>query len=41
MKLAKKEVLEGKKAAWNAFVEPIKKEQTELSTLLETIAASV
>jgi len=37
---AKKEVLEGKKAAWNAFVEPIKKEQTELITLLETIAAT-
>ncbi|MBA4153923.1 MAG: transketolase [Flavobacterium sp.] len=38
--IAKKEVLEGKKAAWNAFVEPIKKEQTELITLLETIAAT-
>jgi pyruvate/2-oxoglutarate/acetoin dehydrogenase E1 component len=38
--IARKEVLEGKKAAWNAFVEPIKKEQTELITLLETIAAT-
>lgn len=37
---AKKEVLEGKKAAWNAFVDPIKKEQTELITLLETIATT-
>ena len=38
--IARKEVLECKKAAWNAFVEPIKKEQTELITLLETIAAT-
>jgi pyruvate/2-oxoglutarate/acetoin dehydrogenase E1 component/TPP-dependent pyruvate/acetoin dehydrogenase alpha subunit len=38
--IARKEVLEGKKAAWNAFVGPIKKEQTELITLLETIAAT-
>ncbi|MGX7666122.1 alpha-ketoacid dehydrogenase subunit alpha/beta [Flavobacterium pedocola] len=37
---AKKDVLEGKKAAWNAFVEPIKAEQQELVTLLNSIAAS-
>lgn len=37
---SKKEVLEGKKNAWNAFVAPVKKEQSELVTLLETIAAS-
>jgi len=37
---AKKEVLDGKKAAWNAFVEPIKNEQKELVSLLETIAAA-
>ena len=36
----KKEVLEGKKAAWNAFVEPIQKEQKELVALLESIANS-
>lgn len=36
----KKEVLEGKKEAWNAFLEPIKKEQNELVTLFETIAAT-
>ena len=36
----KKQVLEGKKAAWNAFVEPIQKEQKELVALLETIANS-
>ncbi|MFC6095302.1 thiamine pyrophosphate-dependent enzyme [Flavobacterium qiangtangense] len=36
----KKQVLEGKKAAWNAFVEPIQKEQKELVALLETIADS-
>jgi pyruvate/2-oxoglutarate/acetoin dehydrogenase E1 component/TPP-dependent pyruvate/acetoin dehydrogenase alpha subunit len=35
---AKKDVLEGKKAAWNAFLESIKNEQTELISLLETIA---
>jgi pyruvate/2-oxoglutarate/acetoin dehydrogenase E1 component/TPP-dependent pyruvate/acetoin dehydrogenase alpha subunit len=38
--LTKKEVLEGKKAAWTAFVEPFKKEQNELVNLLESIAAS-
>jgi pyruvate/2-oxoglutarate/acetoin dehydrogenase E1 component/TPP-dependent pyruvate/acetoin dehydrogenase alpha subunit len=36
----KKEVLDGKKEAWNAFLEPIKKEQNELVTLLESIAAT-
>lgn len=36
----KKEVLEGKKAAWTAFVEPIKKEQNELVTLLESLAST-
>ena len=36
----KKEVLEGKKAAWNAFVEPIKNEQKELLSVLESIAKS-
>ncbi|SHL12850.1 alpha-ketoacid dehydrogenase subunit alpha/beta [Flavobacterium xanthum] len=35
---AKKEVLEGKKAAWNAFIEPIAEEQKELVSLLQTIA---
>jgi len=37
---ARKVVLEGKKAAWNAFVEPIKNEQKELVDLLENIANS-
>jgi pyruvate/2-oxoglutarate/acetoin dehydrogenase E1 component/TPP-dependent pyruvate/acetoin dehydrogenase alpha subunit len=37
---AKKDVLEGKKAAWAAFVEPIKAEQQELITLLNSIAAA-
>lgn len=36
---AKKEVLEGKKNAWNAYLNPIKSEQQELSSLLESIAA--
>ncbi|MEZ0007237.1 pyruvate/2-oxoglutarate/acetoin dehydrogenase E1 component/TPP-dependent pyruvate/acetoin dehydrogenase alpha subunit [Flavobacterium sp. 28YEA47A] len=36
----KKDVLEGKKAAWSAFVDPIKKEQKELVALLGDIAAS-
>ena len=35
---AKNEVLEGKKAAWNAFISPIKVEQTELVSLLREIA---
>ena len=34
----KKEVLDGKKAAWSAFVNPIKEEQKELIGLLENIA---
>ena len=38
--IAKKDVLEGKKAAWTAFTAPIKAEQQELVTLLNTIAAS-
>ncbi len=37
---AKKVVLEGKKAAWSAFVDPVKNEQNELISLLETIAAT-
>lgn len=35
---AKKDVLEGKKLAWSAFVEPTKNERNELVTLLQTIA---
>lgn len=35
---AKKEVLEGKKAAWEAFVSPTKNEQKELTALLDKIA---
>ena len=35
---AKNEVLEGKKAAWNAFISPLKAEQTELVSLLREIA---
>ena len=35
---AKKEVLEGKKAAWSAYTLPIKNEQIELLTNLESIA---
>ena len=37
---AKKDVLEGKKAAWNAYLNPIKNEQNEICTLLESIANS-
>jgi len=37
---AKKDVLEGKKAAWNAFVSPIKAEQLELVNLLKEIGKS-
>ncbi|WP_426094505.1 alpha-ketoacid dehydrogenase subunit alpha/beta [Flavobacterium sp. DSR2-3-3] len=37
---AKKDVLEGKKAAWNAFIEPIVEEQKELVALLQKIADS-
>jgi flagellar biosynthesis/type III secretory pathway protein FliH len=35
---AKNEVLEGKKAAWNEFISPLKAEQTELVSLLRDIA---
>ena len=35
---AKKEVLQGKKAAWEAFVNPTKAEQTEVLTLLNEVA---
>lgn len=35
---AKKEVVEGKKAAWKSFIDPIVEEQKELVSLLETIA---
>jgi pyruvate/2-oxoglutarate/acetoin dehydrogenase E1 component/TPP-dependent pyruvate/acetoin dehydrogenase alpha subunit len=35
---AKKDVLEGKKLAWAAFVEPTKNEQNELVALLQSIA---
>ncbi len=37
---SKKEVLEGKKAAWVAFVAPMKAEQQELVSLLNSIAQS-
>jgi len=37
---AKKEVLEAKKAAWNAFMDPIVEEQKELVSLLEKIATT-
>ena len=37
---AKKDVLEGKKAAWNAFLEPIIAEQKELIIVLQKIANS-
>jgi pyruvate/2-oxoglutarate/acetoin dehydrogenase E1 component/TPP-dependent pyruvate/acetoin dehydrogenase alpha subunit len=37
---AKKDVLEGKKAAWTAFVTPMKEEQKELVNLLNSIASS-
>jgi pyruvate/2-oxoglutarate/acetoin dehydrogenase E1 component/TPP-dependent pyruvate/acetoin dehydrogenase alpha subunit len=37
---SKKEVLEGKKVAWAAFVSPMKEEQQELISLLNTIAPS-
>ena len=36
----KKEVLEGKKAAWNAFIAPFKAEQNELCALLNELAQS-
>ncbi len=34
----KKEILEGKKAAWNAFIAPFKAEQNELCALLNDLA---
>ncbi|PVX47846.1 pyruvate/2-oxoglutarate/acetoin dehydrogenase E1 component [Flavobacterium sp. 103] len=37
---AKKEVFEGKKAAWNAFIGPIIEEQNELVAILERIAVT-
>ncbi len=37
---SKKEVLEGKKNAWNAFVKPLKEEQTELVSLLKNATVS-
>lgn len=37
---AKNEVLEGKKAAWNAFINPISQDQKELVKLLEKVALS-
>ena len=37
---SKKEVTEGKKAAWTAFVLPMKEEQQELAELLNSIALS-
>ena len=37
---SKKKVLDGKKAAWNAFLSPVKEEQIELVALLNTIASS-
>lgn len=39
-KQLKKEVLEGKKAAWKAYVDPIVAERDELVALLGTVAAS-
>ncbi|WP_353088798.1 thiamine pyrophosphate-dependent enzyme [Flavobacterium sp.] len=36
----KKDVLEGKKAAWNAFIAPFKAEQNELCSLLNDLAHS-
>jgi len=37
-KRAKKEVLQGKKDAWKAFLEPLKKEQKELIQLLDAVS---
>src|SRR5690606_39575284 len=34
----KKDVREGKKAAWTAFIQPLKHEQQELVSLLENLA---
>lgn len=38
--VSKKEVLEGKKVAWNNFIAPIKEERSELVNLLNSIASS-
>lgn len=35
---AKKEVLEGKKAAWNAYLTPVKNERDELVNILQSVA---
>ncbi len=37
--ILKKEVLEAKKAAWSAYIDPIKAERTELVSLLRSIAS--
>jgi len=37
---AKKEVLDGKKAAWTAFITPMKEEQQELVSLLHTLTST-
>ena len=37
---ARKEAMEGKKAAWNAFIEPILQDQKEIISLLEKTAAT-
>jgi pyruvate/2-oxoglutarate/acetoin dehydrogenase E1 component/TPP-dependent pyruvate/acetoin dehydrogenase alpha subunit len=37
---AKKEVFEGKKVAWNAFINPIIEEQNELISILERVSAA-
>ncbi len=37
-KTIKKQVRDGKKAAWTAFTQPLKQEQNELVSLLETVA---
>jgi len=37
---SKKEVIEGKKAAWDAFMNPIKKDKTDLVRLIEKISVS-
>ncbi|HAB27079.1 MAG TPA: transketolase, partial [Xanthomarina gelatinilytica] len=34
----KKEVRDGKKAAWTAFIQPLKQEQQELLDILEQVA---
>ncbi|OBX22095.1 MULTISPECIES: alpha-ketoacid dehydrogenase subunit alpha/beta [Bizionia] len=39
-KTIKKQVRDGKKAAWTAFTQPLKQEQNDLVALLETVAAA-